>query len=61
MGVAETTVYQAGQRRLWDEVVTAYRWWEEKGRPGHDRFGLTVTADGQHRAWLDDPEQSWAV
>ncbi|MGW0705031.1 methyltransferase domain-containing protein [Streptomyces sp. NPDC002643] len=51
----EFEVYQSGPRQLWDEVETAYRWWEENGRPGFDRFGLTVTADGE-TVWLDDPE-----
>lgn len=53
-------VWQSGPRRLWDEVVAAHRWWEERGRPGHERFGLTVTPEGQ-RAWLDDPAHSWPV
>ena len=45
---------QAGPRRLWDEVRTAYDWWTEKGRPELTRFGLTVDRHGQ-RAWLDAP------
>lgn len=49
------TVWQHGPRRLWDEVEAANRWWLENDRPGPDRFGLTVTADGQ-RTWLDDPD-----
>jgi protein-L-isoaspartate O-methyltransferase len=48
------TVYQSGRRRLWDEVETAFRWWQDQGRPGFQRFGLTVTADRQV-AWLDEP------
>ncbi|MFF5306086.1 hypothetical protein ACFY5F_42680 [Streptomyces sp. NPDC013161] len=48
----ETTVYQSGPRRLWDEVESAYAWWEGVGRPGHERFGLIVDAEGQ-TAWLD--------
>lgn len=51
-----STVHQGGPRRLWDELETAHRWWEKAGRPGIDRFGLTVSADGEH-AWLDRPEQ----
>jgi protein-L-isoaspartate O-methyltransferase len=47
-------VVQSGPRRLWDEVETAYRWWERQGRPGPNRFGLTVDEHGQ-RPWLDDP------
>lgn len=50
----EATVHQCGPRRLWDEAEAAYRWWAGNGRPGVERFGLTVTADG-HTTWLDDP------
>ncbi|MFJ9849094.1 protein-L-isoaspartate(D-aspartate) O-methyltransferase [Streptomyces sp. NPDC101150] len=53
-------VWQSGPRRLWDEAEAAYRWWEENSKPGHERFGLTVTAEGQS-AWLDDPADSWTV
>ncbi|MEU9112953.1 methyltransferase domain-containing protein [Streptomyces sp. NPDC048483] len=53
-------VWQSGPRRLWDEAEAAYRWWEERGRPGPERFGLTVTGDGQ-AVWLDDPEHSWSA
>ncbi|MEC4017767.1 methyltransferase domain-containing protein [Streptomyces sp. H27-D2] len=53
-------VWQSGPRRLWDEAEAAYRWWEGKGKPGHERFGLTVTAEGQ-TVWLDDPAESWPV
>ncbi|SEG70905.1 protein-L-isoaspartate(D-aspartate) O-methyltransferase [Thermomonospora echinospora] len=48
------TVEQAGDRKLWDEVEAAYFQWVRWGRPGLDRFGLTVAPDGQ-RVWLDDP------
>lgn len=59
-GEAEAAVWQSGPRRLWDEVEASYRWWEAQGRPGHDRFGLTVTPEGQ-RVWLDEPDQSWSL
>jgi protein-L-isoaspartate O-methyltransferase len=55
------TVHQHGPRRLWDEVEAAYRWWQDADMPGPARFGLTVTADGEHRAWLDNPEESWPI
>jgi protein-L-isoaspartate O-methyltransferase len=48
------TVHRHGPRDLWDEVVAAYRWWCDVGRPADDRFGLTVTPTGQ-TAWLDTP------
>lgn len=49
-------VEQGGPRRLWNEMQAAHRWWTEQGRPGPDRFGLTATATGEQRLWLDGPE-----
>ncbi len=49
-------VQQFGPRSLWDEVVQARRWWEAQGRPELSRFGLSVTAEGEQRVWLDGPE-----
>jgi len=49
------TVTQYGPRRLWDEVETLHQRWTEAGKPIRDRFGLTVTASGTHRFWLDSP------
>ncbi len=56
----DTVVWQGGTRRLWDEVEAAFRWWLDQGRPGHERFGLTVGPEGQ-RAWLDTPRNSWPI
>ncbi|MGX1728740.1 methyltransferase domain-containing protein [Streptomyces diastaticus] len=53
-------VWQSGPRRLWDEAEAALAWWEARGRPGHERLGLTVTGEGQS-AWLDDPADAWEV
>ncbi|GGP76176.1 methyltransferase domain-containing protein [Streptomyces melanogenes] len=53
-------VWQSGPRRLWNEVQAAYRWWEEQGRPGFERFGLTVDGDGE-RAWLDSPDSPVSI
>jgi protein-L-isoaspartate(D-aspartate) O-methyltransferase len=47
-------VRQAGPRRLWDAVERAYGWWEGRGRPERERFGVTVTESGT-RYWLDSP------
>ncbi|WP_405556145.1 hypothetical protein [Streptomyces sp. NBC_01171] len=33
----------------------------EAGRPGIERFGLPVHADGEQPVWLDDPEDAWPV
>jgi protein-L-isoaspartate O-methyltransferase len=55
-GRREFLVEAAGPRDVWSEVVEAYRRWLMLGEPGRDRFGLTVTPDGQ-RVWLDSPER----
>ncbi|MET9020188.1 hypothetical protein ABZV93_09425 [Actinopolymorpha sp. NPDC004070] len=47
----EVRVEQHGPRLLWREVESAFRWWEEQGRPTFERFGLSVTSFGQF-AWL---------
>lgn len=60
-GEAEARVWQAGERRLWDEVEAAYGWWVGHGRPDHTRFGLTVgPGPAGQRVWLDDPADSWS-
>ncbi|MGW2802907.1 hypothetical protein [Streptomyces sp. NPDC001221] len=48
------TVRQAGPRLLWDAVEAAHMLFAEHGRPGRERFGVTVTREGQ-RIWLDHP------
>ena len=47
-------VHQLGPRKLWDEVVAAFDWWYDMGRPGLSRFGMTIT-DAVQTIWLDDP------
>ncbi|MCP9206191.1 methyltransferase domain-containing protein [Streptomyces sp. NEAU-Y11] len=51
------TVWEHGSRRLWGSVEAAYAWWRAMGSPGPDRFGMTITPEGQHTAWLDSPDQ----
>ncbi|GAB3214141.1 methyltransferase domain-containing protein [Marinactinospora endophytica] len=46
---------RCGPRDLWAEVGAAREVWLGAGRPGQDRFGLTVTSDGEHRLWVDEP------
>ncbi|MGW6412991.1 hypothetical protein ACWF95_38535 [Streptomyces vinaceus] len=42
-------------RNLWDRVEATHQAWEEHDGPSRDRFGLTITADGQ-TLWVDTPE-----
>jgi protein-L-isoaspartate(D-aspartate) O-methyltransferase len=56
-GRDEFLVQQYGDRRLWDEVEAAYWRWNAWGRPERDRFGMTITPDGQ-AVWLDTPDHT---
>ncbi|MCP2336209.1 protein-L-isoaspartate(D-aspartate) O-methyltransferase [Actinomadura rupiterrae] len=47
-------VEQRGPRDLWDELEAAVQHWNKWGRPGPERFGLSVTRQGQY-VWLDSP------
>jgi methyltransferase of ATP-grasp peptide maturase system len=49
-------VHQFGPRNLWDEIEAAYHWWRDVGRPGADRWRITITPAGQH-VWLADTTQ----
>ncbi|MBT2226257.1 methyltransferase domain-containing protein [Nonomuraea sp. NEAU-A123] len=51
----EPWVYELGDRHLWEEVTGAYFEWVGCGEPGLDRFGMTVTPEGQ-QLWLDAPQ-----
>lgn len=53
-GAKSHPIAQHGPRRLWDEAEHAHAWWAEQGKPGLDRFGLSVTA-GDQLIWLDGP------
>lgn len=41
-------IHQFGPRNLWDEIEAAYQWWCEVGRPGPDRWRITITPQDQH-------------
>ncbi|WP_353942615.1 methyltransferase domain-containing protein [Streptomyces sp. HUAS MG91] len=38
----------------WRAVSEVLAWWEGEGRPGRERFGVTVSG-GREWVWLDDP------
>jgi protein-L-isoaspartate(D-aspartate) O-methyltransferase len=40
-------VRQYGQRKLWDEVQTAYRWWVDAGEPVTKAWRFTLTPSSQ--------------
>jgi protein-L-isoaspartate O-methyltransferase len=48
-------VRHGGPMPPWPEFERAHRAWCAHGQPGWDRFGLTVTGDGEHVVWLDEP------
>jgi hypothetical protein len=52
----EREVRQDGPAKLWNVFETTYKMWDGLGRLSWDRLGLTVTPDGHHRVWLDEPD-----
>lgn len=56
-------VVEGGPRRLWAAVEDTARFWRDQGRPGWDRFGLTVLSDDEQYVWLDRPDSThrWYV
>lgn len=59
-GERGASIHQSGPRRLWDEVEAAVTWWADHGRPGVERFGLTVGPDGGTHPWYEDPSRPLA-
>jgi protein-L-isoaspartate O-methyltransferase len=49
------TVTEAGETPIWPHIEWAHEQWTAAGRPPWERLGLTVTSDGAHHLWLDDP------
>jgi hypothetical protein len=54
-------VWEGGARPLWAAVEDAWQRWLDWGAPGWDRLGLTVTDDGEHTVWLDEPGHTVAA
>ncbi len=48
------TVLERGPRMLWALVEQAWQWWQAAGRPRWDRFGISITPEGQ-RVWYGGP------
>ncbi len=59
--VDHAIVGHTGPRRLWAELAPVVESWQAAGRPGIDRYGLTVTREGQHAVWLDQPHRMVAL
>jgi methyltransferase of ATP-grasp peptide maturase system len=59
----ERDVWEGGPVDIWGAFEAVHGEWDALGRPGWDRLGLTVTADGQHRVWLDEPDgaHGWSL
>ncbi|SFO06077.1 hypothetical protein [Amycolatopsis rubida] len=53
-------VRRYGPEPLWEHAVTAWRWWQNAGRPDRGRFGVTMTHTGQW-CWLDKPDNPLPV
>ncbi|MEU6967640.1 methyltransferase [Kitasatospora aureofaciens] len=49
-----TRAFHGGPRALWSELEAVASRWLSNGRPGIERYGLTVTSE-TNTVWLDDP------
>ncbi|MGH3912238.1 MAG: hypothetical protein ACRDTC_02320 [Pseudonocardiaceae bacterium] len=58
-GTGELEVRQDGPVKMWNEFEATHKMWDELGRPSWDRLGLTVTPDGRHQVWLDEPDSDF--
>lgn len=58
VSLTDRSVTEAGDTPLWSNVEWAYEQWTIAGRPPWNRLGLTVTPDGAHQVWLDNPGNS---
>ncbi|MER5490207.1 methyltransferase domain-containing protein [Streptomyces sp. NPDC002490] len=57
----DNTVGEAGPRPLWTLLEEAHRTYQDAGRPASDRYGVTITREGQ-RVWLDELDGlSWIL
>ncbi|MFF4651374.1 methyltransferase [Streptomyces sp. NPDC001380] len=53
-------VSRTGPQEVWPAVEELHDRWTAEGRPGWERFGLTLAGDRQW-AWLDRPDRAWAA
>jgi protein-L-isoaspartate O-methyltransferase len=53
--LGDGAIEHGGPRRLWPTIEDLWYWWRDQGEPDRSRLGLTVTADGRHHVWLDQP------
>jgi hypothetical protein len=54
-------VRQGGPRQVWDEVEAAFDLWQRLDEPPQERFGMTVSPEGDHWVWLDEPRRRTQV
>lgn len=50
----DQVTYQGGPRELWTVIEDAASRWLTEGRPALNRYGLTLTPEG-NTVWLDVP------
>ncbi|MEV6875353.1 methyltransferase domain-containing protein [Amycolatopsis sp. NPDC051128] len=58
VNLADSTVTEAGETGVWEAVEWAHDQWSAAGKPKWERLGLTVSPNGTHRLWLDQPDSS---
>jgi hypothetical protein len=62
VGEGPRDVWEGGPRHLWEQIESAEELWASVGKPGWQRFGMTVTPT-ENVVWLDEPggSVSWSL
>ncbi|GAA1281815.1 methyltransferase domain-containing protein [Streptomyces javensis] len=55
------TVSYGGDAELWQQAESAWRWWNDVGRPSQDRFGYAREADGSAYVWHIPDGTRWSL
>ncbi|MEV4058396.1 methyltransferase domain-containing protein [Amycolatopsis sp. NPDC049688] len=58
---AEREVTQGGDRRLWDELETAYQLWTRLDQPSPADFTIKISPDGGQAVTLPATDKQWSL
>lgn len=55
------TVTYGGSPEIWQQVETAWKWWNDAGRPTQDQFGYERGPDGHASVWHFPDGRRWNI
>ncbi|MFI1885768.1 methyltransferase domain-containing protein [Streptomyces jumonjinensis] len=62
-GSKPPTWSEAGAEGVWETTERWWKWFNDHDQPTWDRFGLTITPEGSHVLWFEEPTGAdvWAL